>query len=74
MDPQIELTILQLFDYQITQISIVRKSCKTELSEVHGKDGTVIGWVQTESGEIYDVLRQALIHLVVSLDCVKTWA
>lgn len=48
------------------------KSDKTDLSEVVGKLGTVVGWGVTETGELSKVLLQANMPVVNALICLQS--
>lgn len=43
-----------------------------ELSNVVGREGTVVGWGYTELGKSSNVLRKALMPVVASLVCLAT--
>lgn len=45
---------------------------KTEISELHGKYGTVIGWGTTEISSMSNVLRQASMPVVNHWDCISS--
>lgn len=44
----------------------------TELSEVIGKNGTVVGWGTTENGTTSNVLQQASMPVVDSMECLAS--
>ncbi len=48
------------------------KSSKTNLSEVVGKHGTVIGWGRTETGQLSNVLRQASLPVISWGACLES--
>lgn len=48
------------------------KSGKTDLSEIVGKFGTVIGWGKTETGQISNELRQASLPVVPWGTCLES--
>lgn len=48
------------------------KSGKTDISEVIGKYGTVIGWGKTETGQISNELRQASLPVVSWGTCLES--
>lgn len=47
-------------------------SNKSELAEVIGKEGTVIGWGVTETDTVSNVLQQAMMPVVPSLRCLAS--
>lgn len=59
------------FDNYVQPICLWNEN-KTDLSEVIGKNGTVIGWGRTESDSTSKVLREASIKVVDTLDCLET--
>ncbi|XP_037025693.1 trypsin-1-like isoform X2 [Bradysia coprophila] len=48
-------------------------SNKTDLSEIVGRAGMVVGWGQTETGEMSRVLRQASMTVVDSRKCLAAY-
>lgn len=47
-------------------------SNKLELSQVVGRQGTIIGWGVTETGQVSNVLQEALMPVVSSIKCLKS--
>lgn len=47
-------------------------SHKLELSEVIGREGTVIGWGVTETGQTSNVLQQASMPVIASVSCLAS--
>lgn len=45
---------------------------KIEISKLHGKYGTVVGWGRTEWSEMSNVLREASMPVVSPLECLLT--
>lgn len=59
------------FNYYIQPICLW-KSNKTDVSEVIGKFGTVVGWGLTEEDHISNALRQASLPVVSWGKCLKS--
>lgn len=67
----IRLSIDAMFNNYVQPVCLWHSN-RTELSEVVGREGTVVGWGLTETGETSNVLRQAFMPVVPSLSCLAT--